>query len=106
MRAVLTRWKSQVRIPPPNGLRQRLHTSAGYPQPSDGRKAPPKGATMPRYPKLWYRESTGWWMAKIDRKQEKLVEGPQTEAMLKRAMARLGELLRFKELTRLPIPAS
>jgi hypothetical protein len=41
-------------------------------------------------------------MAHIDRKQEKLVEGPQTEAMRKRAMARLGELLRFKELNAAP----
>jgi integrase len=37
-------------------------------------------------------------MAQIDRKQEKLIEGPQSEATRKRAMARLGELLRLKEL--------
>jgi site-specific recombinase XerD len=37
-------------------------------------------------------------MAQINRKQTKLVEGPHTEAMRKRAMARLGEILRLKEL--------
>jgi len=57
---------------------------------------------MPRYPTPWYREATGWWMAQINRKQTKLVEGPQTETTRKRAMARLGELLRFKELNANP----
>ena len=32
---------------------------------------------MPLYPKPWYRESTGSWMAQIDRKQVKLFEGLQ-----------------------------
>ena len=57
---------------------------------------------MPRNPTPWYREATGWWMAQINRKQTKLVEGPPTESMRKRAMARLGELLRLKELNASP----
>ena len=41
-------------------------------------------------------------MAQINRKQVKLVEGPPTEIMRKRAMARLGEMLRLQELNASP----
>ena len=34
---------------------------------------------MARPGKVWHRKQTGWWMVKIDGKQEKLVQGPKDE---------------------------
>jgi len=48
---------------------------------------------MPCSPKPWYRQQTGWWMAQINRKKEKLVQGPRDAAHKKLAKAKLQELL-------------
>ena len=57
---------------------------------------------MARKSKAWYRTSTATWHSYIDGKLVELVKGKKTEEMRKRAMARLGELLRFKELNSRP----
>ncbi len=58
---------------------------------------------MPRAPRPWYRQQTGWWMAQINRKQEKLVQGPKDSAHRKLAKQKLQELL---ELARRNPPAT
>jgi hypothetical protein len=30
---------------------------------------------MPRQPRPWYRKQTGWWMAQLDQRKVKLIEG-------------------------------
>jgi integrase len=50
----------------------------------------------------WYRTSTSTWNAYIDGKLVELAKGKKTEEMRKRAMARLGELIRLKELAASP----
>lgn len=58
---------------------------------------------MPRLPHPWYRHQTGCYMAQIDRKQVKLLEGPQSRENRKLASQKLKELLIVRQAAR---PAS
>jgi hypothetical protein len=48
---------------------------------------------MPQIPSPWYRRQTGWWMAQVNRKQEKLVKGPKDAATKRLAQQKLFGLL-------------
>ena len=34
---------------------------------------------MPQSPRPWFRKQTGWWMAQVDHKQEKLAKGKENK---------------------------
>lgn len=53
---------------------------------------------MARPNKVWHRAQTGWWMVKIDGKQEKLVQGPKDEAHRQLAEERFVELRRLRRV--------
>src|SRR4051794_20445144 len=56
---------------------------------------------MPQAPRPWFRKQTGWWMAQVDRKQEKLARGKENK---RAAEQRLRDLLSVRELN--PEPES
>lgn len=48
---------------------------------------------MPQESRPWYRRQTGWWMAQVNRKQQKLIKGPKDAPTRKLAKKKLRELL-------------
>jgi hypothetical protein len=50
---------------------------------------------MARPNKVWYRAQTGWWMVKIDGKQEKLIQGPKDEEHRQLAEEKFIEIRRL-----------
>lgn len=51
---------------------------------------------MPQKPRPWYRQQTGWWMAQVNRQQQKLVKGPKDAATRKLAKQKLDEILQLQ----------
>jgi len=54
---------------------------------------------MARPNKVWYREQTGWWMVKINGKQEKLLQAPHDEQHRQLAEEKFIEIRKLRRLT-------
>ena len=53
---------------------------------------------MARPQKPWHRKQTGWWMVKIDGKQEKLIRGPDDQAHRVLAEEKFVEMRKLRRL--------
>jgi integrase len=55
-----------------------------------------EGPAMPRPAKVWYRESTGWWMATVGGRKVKLIRGSNTDAQRELAEEKFVELRKVR----------
>ncbi len=57
---------------------------------------------MPKDARPWYRRQTGWWMAQVNCRQEKLVKGPNDAPTRRLAQQKLRDLLTLADANPAP----